>query len=79
MFEPAQLPTAAVAAIAFGPSVVMGLVFFKVAALVMLAVAVGAGSLAHLGARLAKLPLETSPILPAVVGMALINPATPLQ
>lgn len=79
VFEPAHLPAAAVAAVAFAPSVVMGLVFFKVAALIMLAVAVGAGSLAHLGARLAKLPLETSPILPAVVGVALVGPATPLQ
>jgi NQR2, RnfD, RnfE family len=78
-FEPAQLPAAAVAAVAFAPSVVMGLVFFKVAALIVLAVAVGAGSLAHLGARLARLPLETSPILPAVVGVALVGPATPLQ
>ena len=78
-FKPTELPPAAAIAIAIAPSVVMGLVFFKVAALIMLALAVGAGSLAHLGARLAKLPLGTSPILPAVVGVAVVGPATPLQ
>jgi hypothetical protein len=78
-FEPAQLPAAAVAGVAIAPSVVMGLVFFKVEALIVLALALGAGSLAHLGARLTKLPLGTSPILPAVVGVTLVGPATPLQ
>jgi hypothetical protein len=79
VFEPASLPLAAVSAVAIAPSVVMGLVFFGVAALVILAFAVGIGALAHLAARLTKLPVETSPILPAVIGVALIGPATPLQ
>lgn len=78
-FQPAQLPAAAVTAVAIAPSVVMGLVFFKVTALVILAIAVGIGSLGHLGARLARLPLQISPILPAVIGVALAGPATPLQ
>jgi hypothetical protein len=78
-FQPTKLPAAAVIAVAIAPSVVMGLVFFKVAALIMLALAVGIGSLAHLGARLARLPLATSPILPAVIAVALAGPATPLQ
>jgi hypothetical protein len=70
---------AAVTAVAIVPILVMGLVFFKVAALVILATAVGIGALAHLGARLAKLPMEASPILPAVIGVALVGPASPLQ
>ena len=78
-FKPTELPPAAAIAIAIAPSVVMGLVFFKVAALIMLALAVGAGSLAHLGARLARLPMETSPILPAVIAVALAGAATPLH
>jgi len=78
-FKPTELPPAAAIAIAIAPSVVMGLVLFKVAALIMLALAVGAGSLAHLGARLARLPMETSPILPAVIAVALAGAATPLH
>ncbi|MEP7104273.1 MAG: RnfABCDGE type electron transport complex subunit D [Chloroflexota bacterium] len=61
------------------PSVVMGLVFFKVAALIILALALLIGALAHLAARLAKLPVGVSPILAAVIGVALVGPATPLQ
>jgi len=77
-FEPSQLPAAAVTAIAIAPCVAMGLVFFKVPALILLAVAVGIGSVAHLAGRLARLPLQTSPILTAAIGVALAGPATPL-
>jgi hypothetical protein len=78
VFEPAHLPAGVITAVAIVPSVVMGLVFFKVPALIILALALGIGALAHLAARLGKLPVDTSPILAAVIGVALVGPATPL-
>lgn len=77
VFEPATLPASAVTAIAIGPAVIAGLVFFQSRALVALALALAVGGLLHvLGWRL-KLPMTTSPAVAAVIAVALFGPATP--
>src|SRR5205807_1295371 len=52
--------------------------FFRLTALEMLAVALAAGALAHLAARLRGLAIPDSPIVPAVVAVALVGPRAPL-
>lgn len=71
--EPESAPPSLVAGLAFVPPVVAGVIFFRLTALEVLAIAIAAGLLAHLAARLLNLSLEGSPFLPALVGVALVG------
>lgn len=77
-FEPARLNPSLVTAFALVPPVAAGLVFFQLPALVALAVAVGVGAAFHVAAWRLRQPLGGSPVLAAVIGVALLGPATPL-
>ena len=78
-FEPARVHPALVTGLALVPPVVAGLVFFKLAAALALAVALAVGGLLHLTAWRLRQPLGESPVLAAVIGVALLGPATPLS
>lgn len=76
---PETAPPWAIAGIALAAPVAAGIVFFRLVALQMLVVAVAAGVLGHLAAWLLKQPVQGTPILPAVVGVAMVGPgASPL-
>ena len=77
-FRPDSLSADAVLALALVPPVLAGLILFGVPALEILAMAVGVGGTVQLLARVSHRPLETSPILPSIVGVALCGPGTPL-
>ncbi|HEY4025473.1 MAG TPA: RnfABCDGE type electron transport complex subunit D [Candidatus Dormibacteraeota bacterium] len=55
------------------PSIVAGIIFFRLDALETLGVAVGAGLAAHVASRLLNQPLQGTPLLPALVGVALVG------
>ena len=76
-FEPARLPVALVTGLAFVPSLIAGLVFFKLEAAVGLALAVAIGGALHLAAWRLRQPAGESPVVAAVVGVALLGPTTP--
>jgi len=71
--EPEAAPPSLVAAIALVPPVIAGAIFFRVEALLVVAVALAAGLLAHVAARLLGQPLDVTPFLPALVGVALVG------
>jgi hypothetical protein len=71
--EPESAPPSLVAAVALVPPVVAGAIFFRLEAVAVVAVAVAAGLLAHLAARLLNLPLDGTPLVPALVGVALVG------
>ncbi len=75
-FRPESLHPDLVLGIALLPPVAAGLLWFQMPALLMLAVAVALGGIAHLAARLARVPVPTSPVLAALVGVALMGPGT---
>ena len=77
-FRPASLPADLAVGLAVAPSLLAGLLLFRLAAAEMLAIGVAAGVMAHLGARLARQPLQLSPVLPAVIAVSLIGPGAPL-
>lgn len=77
-FRPDSLPPDAALALGLLPPLIAGVVLFRLPALEILGIALGVGAIIHLLARLFRQPLATSPILPAVVGVALCGPATPL-
>ena len=70
---PETAPPAVIAGIALAGPVAAGIVFFRTAALEMLAIALVAGGADHLVARLLKQPVQVTPILPAVVGVAMVG------
>jgi NQR2, RnfD, RnfE family len=76
--EPESCPPSLVAGLALAPPVVVGLLLFRLTALEDLAVAVAAGLAAHLAARLLDQPLDGTPLLPALVGVALVDAGAPL-
>ncbi|HKV89438.1 MAG TPA: RnfABCDGE type electron transport complex subunit D [Candidatus Dormibacteraeota bacterium] len=81
-FKPATLPDDLVTGIALAPPVVAGLIIFKFPAFQMLLVAIGFGAAAQLAARwiwrhTTPRP-QASPVIAAVVGVALIGPAAGL-
>jgi hypothetical protein len=59
--------------VALVPPVAAGAIFFRLVALEVVAVAIAAGVLAHLAARLLGLPLEDTPLMPALVAVALVG------
>jgi hypothetical protein len=75
--EPEATPPSIVAAIAFVPSFAVGVILFRLAAIEVIVIAVAAGLLAHLAARLLGQPLDGSPLLPALVGVALVGSGAP--
>ena len=81
-FSPDTLPDDLVMGVALTPPVIAGLVIFKLPAVEMLAIALVAGIAAQLVSRLLWRRLipkpETSPIIAAVIGIALIGAGAPL-
>jgi NQR2, RnfD, RnfE family len=71
--QPESAPPSVVAGLALVPPVVAGVALFKLDAVEVLVIATGAGLAAHLAARLLGQPLDGSPLVPAVVGVALIG------
>ncbi|HSR23014.1 MAG TPA: RnfABCDGE type electron transport complex subunit D, partial [Candidatus Eisenbacteria bacterium] len=76
--EPESSPPSLVGGLALAPPVLASLLLFRLTALEVLAVAVAAGLAAHLAARLLGQPLDGSPLLPALVGTALVGSGAPL-
>ncbi|HEV2218810.1 MAG TPA: RnfABCDGE type electron transport complex subunit D [Candidatus Dormibacteraeota bacterium] len=81
-FSPDTLPDDLVMGVALAPPVIAGLVIFKLPAVEMLGIALAAGIAAELVSRLLWRRLipkpETSPIIAAVIGIALIGVGAPL-
>jgi hypothetical protein len=71
--EPETAPPSLVAAVALVPLVATGAIFFRLEAVEVVVIAVTAGLLAHLAARLLGQPLDGTPLLPALVGVALVG------
>jgi Na+-transporting NADH:ubiquinone oxidoreductase subunit NqrB len=76
--EPETAPPSLIATMALAPSVVAGIILFRLTALETLGVAAGAGLVAHLASRLLSQPLQATPLLPALVGVALVGSGAPL-
>jgi NQR2, RnfD, RnfE family len=76
--EPEFAPPSLVAAVALVPPVAAGAIFFRLVALEVVVVAVAAGLIAHLAARLLGLPLDGTPLLPALVAVALVGSGAPV-
>ncbi|MGH7903290.1 MAG: hypothetical protein ACREPA_04060 [Candidatus Dormibacteraceae bacterium] len=74
VFNPAGVPDDVVLGLALAPPVAAGLLLFRLPALQMLGIALLIGGIAHALARLTRQPLEMSPVLPAVIGVALLGP-----
>lgn len=81
-FSPDSLPDDLVFGVALTPCVIAGLVIFRLPAVEMLGIALATGIIGQLAARFLWRSLipkpETSPIVAAVVGMALVGAGTPL-
>src|SRR5262245_23630582 len=75
---PGAAPPGVVMAVALLPSLVAGLILFRLTALTLLAIAVAAALGAHVAVRLLRWPRPIQPGLAAVVGVALVGPAAPL-
>jgi hypothetical protein len=73
-FEPELLPADIVLGLALTPAVIAGLVLFRLPAAEMLLLALSIGGIAHISGRLLRLDFDRSPLLPAVIGVALIGP-----
>ena len=76
-FRPDSLHPDVVTAIALCAPVIAGLIFFGLPAFEFLAMAVGIGGAVQLGARFLRITVQTSPVLVAVVGVALCGPLSP--
>jgi hypothetical protein len=81
-FSPDTLPDDLVIGLALAPSVIAGLIIFKLAAVEMLVIALIVGITADVAFRVACRNLipkpEASPIIAAIVGVALVGPGAPL-
>ncbi len=66
-----------VTSIALAGPVIAGLILFRQPAFEFLGMAIAIGGAVHLGARFLRVRLETSPILVALVGVALCGPLSP--
>src|SRR2546427_6316198 len=64
--------------VALAPSILAGLVIFRLPAAEILGIALLVGVLAHLAALGLKQPMQDSPVLAAVIGVALVGAGTPL-
>src|ERR1700682_4102991 len=81
-FKPASLPNDLITGIALAPPVIAGLIIFKVPALEMLAVALAVGIVGQLVAQILwrrQMPrTQASPLIAAVIGVALVGAAAPI-
>ena len=73
-FRPDRLPADIVTGIALVPPVIAGLALFHLAAAGILLVALIVGVGAHLAAVAGKQPLLMTPVIPALLGVALVGP-----
>jgi hypothetical protein len=71
--EPETAPSWLVAAVALVPPVAAGAIIFRLVAVEVVAIGLAAGLLAHLAARLLGQPLDGTPLLPALVGVAMVG------
>jgi NQR2, RnfD, RnfE family len=78
LLKPETATPTTVLAIALAPSLLAGLLLFRTPAAEILAVALVAGGAVHLAARGLGLPMQDSPVLASLVGVALVGPGTPL-
>jgi hypothetical protein len=76
-FRPESLHPDVVTGLALAGPVIAGLILFRQPAFEFLGMAVAIGGAVHLGARLLRVKLETSPMLVALVGVALCGPLSP--
>lgn len=76
-FRPEEVSPSLVMGVALAPPVATGLLLHRLAAVEALVVAVAVGAVVHVVAGLAKQPLIDSPVVAAVVGVALVGPASP--
>lgn len=77
-FRPDSLGADAVMALALLPPILAGVILFRLPALEILGLAVAVGGIVHVLARLLRQTLLGSPVLSALVGVALCGPATAL-
>ncbi len=77
-FRPQAAPPSIVGGLALLPPVAAGLLLFRLQAAELLAVAVLVGGVAEAGTRLLKQPRVDSPLVAAVVAVALVGGAAPL-
>jgi NQR2, RnfD, RnfE family len=73
-FRPESLHPDVVTGLALAGPVMAGLILFRQPAFEFLGMAIAIGGVVHLGARFLRVKLETSPILVALVGVALCGP-----
>src|SRR2546427_12954367 len=82
VFNPAKLPDDLTIGIALAPPVIAGLIIFRLPALEILGIALAFGIGAQIFARIAWRnqipPPPASPLIAAVVGLALVGAAAPL-
>jgi hypothetical protein len=74
MFRPESLPGSVQVGVALTPPVVAGLILFRLQAVEMLTIALAVGGIMQVAARLARVRLDRSPVLPALIGVALVGP-----
>jgi hypothetical protein len=73
-FRPESLHPDVVTGLALAGPVIAGLILFRQPAFEFLGMAVAIGGVVHVGARFLRVRLETSPMLVALVGVALCGP-----
>jgi NQR2, RnfD, RnfE family len=78
VLRPETASPSVVLGFALAPSVLAGLLLFRLAAVEILAVALLVGVLVHLAALGLKQPMQDSPALAAVIGVAMVGAGTPL-
>ena len=76
--DPAHAEPGLVAILALVPSIVAGIVLFRLVAVEMLGIAVATAVAGYAALRLRDKPQEGVPLLPSLVGVALVGPAAPL-
>lgn len=78
-FRPETLHPDVISGLAMAPSLIAGVILFRVPAIEFLTIALAVGAAIHLIARVLRLSVAMSPVLPAVMGVALCGPlASPL-
>ena len=76
--DPAAADPTVVAILGLVPAIVAGIVFFRLLAVEMLTIAVGAAVVAYAVSRLRRQPLRSVPVLPPPVGVAPVGLASSL-
>jgi hypothetical protein len=76
-FRPDSLNPDVVLSLALAGPVIAGLILFRQPAVELFGIAIVIGGTVHVAARLVRIRLETSPMLVALVGVALCGPLSP--